>query len=72
VYQGALSDDPRGKEGKNADTHVTRAIHQLIKGEEISPNYVQPWGCSVKYARGDKSKSRRGPRRSGGGLGAPK
>ena len=72
VYQGALSDDPRGKEGKNADTHVARAIHQLIKGEEISPNYVQPWGCSVKYARGDKSKGRRGPRRSGGGLGAPK
>ena len=60
VYQGALSDDPRGKEGKDADTHVTRAIHQLIKGEEISPNYVQPWGCSVKYKRGSDSP-RRGP-----------
>ena len=54
VYQGALSDDRRGKEGKDADTHVVRAIHQLIKGEEILPNYVQPWGCSVKYARGGK------------------
>jgi peroxiredoxin len=60
VYQGALSDDPRGKEGKDADTHVTRAIHQLIKGEEIAPNYVQPWGCSVKYKRGSGS-GRRGP-----------
>ena len=56
VYQGALSDDRRGKEGKDADTHVIRAIHQLIKGEEISPNYVQPWGCSVKYKKDGKTR----------------
>ena len=72
VYQGALSDDPRGKEGKDADTHVTRVVHQLIKGEEVSPNYVKPWGCSVKYAEGDKKSSRpRRPRRGPGVMGMP-
>jgi len=63
VYQGALSDDRRGKEGKDAETHVVRAIHQLIKGEEISPNYVQPWGCSVKYAQGSQQDQPKRPRR---------
>ena len=64
VYQGALSDDRRSKEGKDADTHVLRAINQLIKGEEISPNYVQPWGCSVKYNQDGKigRRGRRGSR----------
>ena len=70
VYQGALSDDRRGKEGKDANTHVMRAIHQLVKGEEVSPNYVQPWGCSVKYARtndeADRRRQPRGPRRGPG------
>ncbi len=62
VYQGALSDDPRGKEGADADTHIMRVLGQLEGDKEVSPNYVQPWGCSVKYARkGDKSGRRRGP-----------
>lgn len=72
VYQGAMSDDPRGKEGKKAKTHTVRVVEQLQNDEEVKPNYIKPWGCSVKYAGNDKSKGRRGPRRSGGGLGAPK
>jgi len=71
VYQGALSDDRRGKDGKDADTHVMRAIHQLVKGEKVSPSYVQPWGCSVKYSRAndessDRRRQPRGPRRGPG------
>ena len=49
VYQGALSDDRRFKEGDKAETHITRVVAQLQAGEEVAPSYVQPWGCSVKY-----------------------
>ena len=62
VYQGALSDDRRGKEGDKAETHVLRAVTQLEAGEKVSPSYVQPWGCSVKYKREGKSgRGGRGP-----------
>ncbi len=72
VYQGALSDDRRGKEGKDAETHVLRAVKQVIAEDDVKPNYVQPWGCSVKYKRDENSKDgerrrpkgpRRGPNR---------
>jgi peroxiredoxin len=61
VYQGAISDDQRIKEGDEAETHVLRAVTQLEAGEEVSPSYVKPWGCSVKYKVDGKS-GRRGPR----------
>ena len=68
VYQGALSDDRRGKEGKDAETHVMRVVKQVISGDDVKPNYVQPWGCSVKYKRdGDKNDGeRRKPRKPRG------
>lgn len=62
VYQGAISDDRRGKEGDKAETHVIRVVTQLEAGEEVSPSYVQPWGCSVKYKREGKSGKRGGRR----------
>lgn len=61
VYQGAISDDRRGKEGDKAETHILRVVTQLEAGEEVSPSYVQPWGCSVKYKR-DGNSGRRGGR----------
>ncbi len=61
VYQGALSDDARSKKGDKAETHVLRVVEQIEAGEEVSPSYVQPWGCSVKYKR-DGDSPRRGPR----------
>ncbi len=62
IYQGALSDDRRGKEGEKAETHVLRAITQLEAGEKGSPSHVQPWGCSVKYKKeGDTGRGHRGP-----------
>lgn len=63
VYQGAISDDRRNKEGAKAETHVMRVVGQLNDGEEVSPSYVQPWGCSVKYARGSQQdRPKRPPR----------
>jgi len=58
VYQGAISDDRKGKEGDKAETHIMRVVTQLEAGEEVSPSYVQPWGCSVKYKRDGKSGNR--------------
>ena len=70
VYQGALSDDSRSKEGSEADTHILRVVTQIDAGEEVSPSYVQPWGCSVKYARdGDRGRGARDGKSGRGGKG---
>ena len=63
VYQGAISDDRRNKKGAKAETHIVRAINQLNEGKKVSPSYVQPWGCSVKYARGGQQDRPKRPRR---------
>ena len=68
VYQGALSDDPQGKEGADAQTHVIRAVTQLHEEKEVKPNYVKPWGCSVKYAKGGKNPDHPKRRRPGRGV----
>ena len=70
VYQGALSDDSRSKEGAEADTHILRVVTQIDAGEEVSPSYVQPWGCPVKYARdGDRGRGNRDGKSGRGGKG---
>ena len=70
VYQGALSDDKRGDEGSKAETHILRVVTQLEAGEEVSPSYVQPWGCGVKYANdGGRDGRGKGGRRPRGGSG---
>jgi hypothetical protein len=72
AYHGALSDDPRGKEGADAETHVVRVVKQLHEEKEVKPNYVKPWGCSVKYAKGGKNSGRpKRPRRGSGAMGMP-
>lgn len=72
AYHGAMSDDPRGKEGADAETHVIRVVNQLQEEVEVKPNYVKPWGCSVKYAEGDKKSNRpKRPRRGPGVMGMP-
>ena len=72
AYHGAMSDDPGGKEGEDAETHTIRVVKQLQNEEEVKPYYVKPWGCSVKYAAGDKKSSRpKRPRRGPGVMGMP-
>jgi peroxiredoxin len=61
VYEGALSDDKRFKQGKKAETHVLRAVNQVDAKEKVSPNHVKPWGCSVKY-KIDGDRPERGKR----------
>ena len=63
VYQGAICDDKRVRKGSKAENHIVRVVTQLSAGEKVSPDYVQPWGCSVKYARGGKKNRPDRPRR---------
>jgi peroxiredoxin len=74
AYHGALSGDPRGKEGADAKTHVVRAVAQLQAEEKVKPHYIKPWGCAVKYLKnGGKTKERgpKKPRRGPGAMGMP-
>ncbi|MHC4947504.1 MAG: redoxin family protein [Planctomycetota bacterium] len=57
-YQGAYTDDPRGKKGDEAMNYVLNAIEQIENGETVSPDYVKPWGCSVKYTGKAAGKGR--------------
>lgn len=54
AYHGALSNDARFKRGDEATVYVMEAVEQLEAGKDVSPEYVKPWGCSVKYARDKK------------------
>ena len=63
VYQGAICDDKRVKKGGDAENHIVRVVSQLSSGEEVSPSYIQPWGCSVKYARDGQKDRPSQPRR---------
>jgi peroxiredoxin len=65
VFQGAFSDDKRFKKGNEAEIYVLTAVNQLIVGEKVSPSYVQPWGCGIKYAGKDNGRGGRGGRPNG-------
>jgi hypothetical protein len=56
AFHGAFSDDKRFKKGKDAKLYPFTAVKQLITDEKVSPTYVQPWGCGVKYAGGKKGR----------------
>ena len=62
VFQGAFSDDKRFKKGDEAEIYVLTAVNQVITGEKVSPSYVQPWGCGIKYAGKDSDRGGRGGR----------
>ncbi|MBT5365317.1 MAG: redoxin domain-containing protein [Phycisphaerae bacterium] len=66
VFQGAFSDDKRFKNGEDAEIYALTAIKQLIADEAVSPSYVQPWGCPVKYGKGKPGRGgRKGPPSNG-------
>ena len=51
-YHGAINDNKHG--GKSPDegtNYVVNAITQLSADETVAPDYMKPWGCSVKYKK---------------------
>lgn len=61
VYHGAISNAPfdRVRGDSEKVNYVDQALEQLKNGETVSPNHVQPWGCSVKYADAGPQRDRR-------------
>ena len=54
-YQGALDNvGPSGKvkEGETVTNYALNAVKQIKAGETVTPDSTQPYGCSVKYAKG--------------------
>jgi peroxiredoxin len=49
-YHGAIDDNKfLSKSQDKATNYVVNAVRQIVDGETVTPNYVSPYGCSVKH-----------------------
>ena len=49
-YHGAIDNSPLGgKKPEEAVNYVVNAVRQIVEGETVAPDYIKPYGCSVKY-----------------------
>ena len=49
-YHGALDNNRAGdKSGADITNYAINAVKQIKAGETVTPDYIQPYGCSVKY-----------------------
>ena len=46
-YQGAIDNDPAGKNA-GAENYAVKAVKAIVSGGRISPESTKPYGCSVK------------------------
>ena len=51
IYSGAIDSKPTTdvSDVKNADDYVSDALRESMAGKQVAKDYVQPYGCSVKY-----------------------
>ncbi|MDY7108368.1 MAG: redoxin domain-containing protein [Planctomycetota bacterium] len=48
-YHGAIDDDPLlTKQEDEITNYVVQAVRQIINDEVVSPDHVEPYGCSIK------------------------
>lgn len=51
-YNGAIDDNPFARKPvEDATNYVVNAVAQIVAGETVSPDYVKPYGCTVKYRK---------------------
>ncbi len=51
-YHGAIDANKMGGTSSDeATSYVVNAVEQIIAGETVAPDYIKPYGCSVKYAK---------------------
>ena len=51
-YQGAIDNNRRSdKSADEVTTYVVNVVEQIVAGETVAPDYVKPYGCSVKYKK---------------------
>jgi hypothetical protein len=49
-YHGAIDDNKfLSKPQDKATNYVVDAVQQIVDGETVTPDYVSPYGCSVKH-----------------------
>ena len=49
-YHGAIDNNAFGdKKLDEATNYVVNAVRQIVEGETVAPDYIKPYGCSVKY-----------------------
>jgi peroxiredoxin len=54
-YHGAIDDNQLGKKDeKDVTNYVVNAVRQIAAGEDVKPEHIRPWGCSVKYKGPEK------------------
>lgn len=57
-YSGALDNNAKGdKSGSDLINYAVNAVKQIKAGETVTPDYTQPYGCSVKYANPNKANA---------------
>jgi len=54
LYEGAIDDDPRGKNEKPVN-YVRKALDEILAGKAVSTAKTEPYGCNVKYPEGPAS-----------------
>lgn len=51
-YHGALHNDyPPTRQQGDVTNYVVQAVRALADGEVVSTDYVEPWGCFVRYEK---------------------
>jgi peroxiredoxin len=59
-YHGALDNNARGdKSGADVTNYAINAVKQIKAGETVTPDYVQSYGCSVKYKAQGKPEEKK-------------
>lgn len=55
VYNGAIDNDPSadGTKGDKATNYVAKALDEVLAGKPVSTPETKPYGCNVKYKKGD-------------------
>jgi peroxiredoxin len=49
-YHGAIDDNKfSNKQPPDVTNYVVNAVRQIVSDETVAPDYVAPYGCSVKY-----------------------
>lgn len=64
-YSGALDNNAKGdKSGDELINYAVQAVRQIKAGETVTPDYTQPYGCSVKYGNPNKANAGDKPAKS--------
>jgi peroxiredoxin len=49
-YHGAIDNNPfSSKPAEEVTNYVVDAVRQIVEGETVAPDYMKPYGCTVKY-----------------------